>query len=118
MSIKIGDIIKSLAEDINSAYDEIRKAQISVDIAEVETTLNLDVELNGRKESSYVFSEGSEARSQTSQRGRIVRYTLSDKNFKEKGISFRKIGTTHYRDRILSNLTIRVLFLPEEKLEG
>ena len=110
MSIKIDDIIFSLAKDVENATKNIRKSKISLTVPEVEITLALDVEMEGKEEK---IIEPVNARD-TLIRGK--RKLVDSAAIKKQGLVFDRIGTVHRNDNLsntATNLKIHIVFAPD-----
>lgn len=110
MSIKIDDIIFSLAKDVENATKNIKKSKINLILPEVDITLSLDVEIEGKEEK---IIEPVNARDNIV-RGK--RKMLDSLAVKKQGLIFDKIGTVHRNDNLsntASNLKIHIVFAPD-----
>lgn len=110
MSIKIDDIIFSLAKDVDNAAKNIKKSKINLTLPEVDITLSLDVEIEGKEEK---IIEPVNARDNIVRGKRKMIDSLA---VKKQGLIFDKIGTVHRNDNLsntASNLKIHIVFAPD-----
>jgi len=73
---------------------------------EAEITLYLETELDGEEE-----------KKETDVKKIIKKYGMDEKDFKEKGLSFRRIYTVHNRGKEEINLVLRIVVIPNEKMQ-
>jgi len=114
MGIRIEDIIKDLSKSVNAAYQHLSKQKVAVHIPEVEISLNLEVELEGESEKPQT-TQITKKEKVTTKNEVTKRYIMDEKTFKEKGITFRRIGTVHNQTTERTNFTLRIVFIPSEE---
>ncbi len=109
MGIKLQDIILSLSRDVDEAYSRLKREGIGVTIPEVEITMNLEVELEGREEP--VEKPTARRRTATSS---LRKFVIDGKILRERGLSFRSLKSTP-QAKENSNFTIKIVFIPSEE---
>jgi len=111
MGIRVQDIIQDLSKGVSAAHQYLKEKKVAVSVPEVEITLNLEAELEGEMEKT----PGARKKEEEVERTTVRRYLMDEKTFKGKGVVFRRIGTVHPPSKEVANLTLRVVFLPDEE---
>ncbi len=113
MGIKLQDLILSLSRDVNEAYRRLKKEKVGVKVPQVEVTINLEVELEGREEKEERIST-SEHKALVG--AKIRKLVIDERAFRERGLVFRSLKTTP-NTKDFANFTIKIAFMPSEEDE-
>lgn len=110
MSIRISEIMESIARDIDRSYTKLKKEGMRLDIPEVEIKLNLEVELEGKEERAREIKPPGKPTP-------LTKFLLTEEIFKKEGIAFKTIATPAVAEEnpgTTTNFEIRFIVLPKE----